>query len=143
VTEREKVVRYCEWGIANADKIHYGPVRPISFAHPQRLPLVTDCSGFAMLAYAYAGHRLDDDGAGFTGTLMRKGKLVKVPQPADLIFYGEYPGHHVTIFLYEFHGAWVVCSHGQEIGPLRILNHREEIAQGNAPMQIRSYLPRT
>ncbi len=144
MTTRQKIVAYCEWGIANAAQIHYAQVRPIPLAHPKHLPLITDCSGFATLAYKAAGAPDPNgnhySGAGFTGTLMKHGRKVTKPQPGDLIIYGAFPGHHVTIFMYEFHGAWVVCSHGQEIGPLRILNHREEIAQPSG-VQIRSYLP--
>lgn len=142
---RAKIVAYCEWGIAHAADIHYAQKRPIPVAQPRRLPLATDCSGFATLAYKAAGapdpNGLDYNGLGYTGTLLRHGRAVTVPLPGDLIIYGDYPGHHVVVFLYEWHGAWVVCSHGQEIGPLRVLQHREEIAQPG-PRQIRSYLPR-
>ncbi len=152
-TTRKNIVAYCTWGIANAARIHYAQVRPIPLATPKKLPLVTDCSGFATLAYKQAGGTNPNTGKAFTatdflpnsvmytGTMMRHGKLVAVPLPGDLIFYGEWPGHHVVVFMYEWHGAWVCCSHGQEIGPLRILQHREEIAQPG-PRTIRSYLPR-
>lgn len=144
-TVREKIVEYCEWGITNATKIHYAQVRPIPVSTPKKLPLITDCSGFATLAYKSAGapdpNGNSYSGQGFTGTLMRHGKLVKVPAPGDLIIYGAFPGHHVVVFMYVWHGAWVVCSHGQEIGPLRVLQHTEEIAQPAGRM-IRSYLPR-
>lgn len=141
---RQKIVDYCEWGIANTAKIHYAQVRPMP-NQPKKLPLITDCSGFATLAYKSAGapdpNRVGYNGTGYTGTLMTKGVKVKVPQPGDLIFYGNWPGHHVVVFMYVWHGAWVVCSHGQEIGPLRVLQHREEVVQG-LPRTIRSYLPR-
>lgn len=144
LTVREKIVAYCEWAIDHSDEIHYAQVRPIPSV-PKRLPLVTDCSGFATLAYKAAGAPDPNgnkfNGSGFTGTLMRRGRAVQVPLPGDLIFYGAWPGHHVVVFMYEWHGAWVCCSHGQEIGPLRILQHREEVAQPG-PRMIRSYLPR-
>lgn len=144
LTERQKIVAYAEWGIAHAGRIHYSQTRPIP-AVPKKLPLITDCSGFATLAYKYAGapdpngHKYN--GTGFTGDQMKHGVKVKSPLPGDLIFYGAWPGHHVVIFMYEWHGAWVCCSHGQEIGPLRVLQHREEVAQPG-PRTIRSYLPR-
>jgi len=144
-TVREKIVDYCEWGIENAAQIHYAQVRPIPVKTPKRLPLVTDCSGFATLAYKTAGapdpNGHDYNGQGFTGDMMRHGRKVSVPRPGDLLFYGVWPGHHVVVFMEEWHGAWVVCSHGQEIGPLRVLQHREQVAQG-LPLEIRSYLPR-
>lgn len=141
---RRQIVAYCEWGIGNAHAIHYAQVRPIPLANPHHLPLITDCSGFATLAYKWAkgpdpnGH--DYSGAGFTGDMLRHGQKVVDPEPGDLIVYGEYPGHHVVIFMYEWHGAWVVCSHGQEIGPLRVLQHREENVQPG-PRTILRYLP--
>lgn len=142
-TVREKIVAYCEWGIAHADQIHYAQVRPMP-SRAKQLPLVTDCSGFATLAYKFAGapdpNGLDYNGTGYTGTQMNHGRQVQNPKPGDLIFYGEKPGHHVVIYLYEWHGAWICCSHGQEIGPLRILQHREEVAQPG-PRTIRTYLP--
>lgn len=144
-TLRNKIVAYCEWGIQNAGEIHYAQKRPMP-KQPKTLPLITDCSGFATLAYKAAGapdpNGRGYDGTGYTGTLMQKGRTVSTPLPGDLIFYGPWPGHHVVVFMYEWHGAWVCCSHGQEIGPLKILQHREEIAQPG-PRTIRSYLPRT
>ena len=142
---RGKIVSYCEWGIANSGRIHYAQTRPIPVAAPKKLPLVTDCSGFATLAYKWAGAPDPNgnkySGAGWTGSLAANGKRVTVPQPGDLIIYGDAPTHHVVVYMYEWHGAWVVCSHGQEIGPLRVLQHREEVAQP-APRRIYSYLPR-
>ncbi len=143
--KRAKVVAYCEWGIANATQIHYAQVRPIPSV-PRKLPLITDCSGFATLAYKSAGavdpNRRNYNGTGNTTTLKANGRKVSVPQPGDLVFYTS--PDHVAVFLEIWHGAWVVCSHGQEIGPLRILNHREEMAHGMAhgQIEVRSYLPR-
>lgn len=144
MTTREKIVAYCEWGIANNAQIHYAMVRPIP-AKPKALPLITDCSGFATLAYKSAGapdpNGAGYDGTGYTGTLMKHGRKVTTPLLGDLLFYGPFPGHHVVIFMDVWHGAWIVCSYDQEIGPLRVLQHREEKFQGFAP-EIRSYLPR-
>jgi cell wall-associated NlpC family hydrolase len=141
---RSKIVAYAEWGIRNAPRIHYAQVRPIPVDQPRALPLITDCSGFVTLAYKDAGAPDPNgnhyNGRGYTGTLMTHGRKVTKPQPGDLIIFGEFPGHHVTIYMETWHGAWVTCSHGQEIGPLRVLNHREVLAQG-LPYEIRSYLP--
>lgn len=144
MTVREKIVDYCEWGIANQAQIHYGQVRPIP-AKPRKLPLVTDCSGFATLAYKWAGapdpNGRDYNGTGYTGTLLAHGDQVAAPLPGDLIIFGEAPGHHVTVYMETWHGAWVTCSHGTELGPVRILNHQESLHQ-HRPYQVRSYLPR-
>ncbi len=141
---RAAIVDYCEWGVTNNAQIHYAQVRPIP-THAKDLPLVTDCSGFATLAYKWAGapdpNGNDYNGQGYTGTLMRHGRKVVTPLPGDLLIYGPFPGHHVVVYMETWHGAWIVCSHGQEIGPLRMLQHREELVQGWKPM-IRSYLPR-
>lgn len=147
---RAAIVDYCEWGIANAANIHYsqGPERLSHLGKPRTLPAATDCSGFATLAYKDAGapnpNRMDGlwlPGPAFTGTMLRAGKKVTTPQPGDLLIYGDWPGHHVVIFMEEWHGAWIVCSHGQEIGPLAMRQHREQLYQGCKP-EIRSYLPR-
>lgn len=138
---RAEIVAYCEWGTSNAAQIHYAQVRPMP-ADPKHLPLITDCSGFATLAYKWA--KAPDpngngyDGTGWTGTLLKHGRKVDAPLPGDLLIYGPYPGHHVVVFMETWHGAWIVCSHGQEIGPLRVLQHREELFQGYKP-EIRRY----
>lgn len=141
---RGEIVAYCEWAISNAAQIHYAQVRPIPVGHPKQLPLITDCSGFATLAYKWAGapdpNGANYDGSGYTGTLLRHGRKVTAPLPGDLLIYGPFPGRHVVVFMETWHGAWVVCSHGQEIGPLRVLQYREEVFQGYRP-EIRSYLP--
>lgn len=142
---RAKIVEYCEWGIHNERLIHYSEVRPIPETHPKILPLTTDCSGFATLAYKFAGapdpNGRNYDGYGYTGTMMQHGELVERPEPGDLILYGEYPGHHVVIVMEIWHGAWIVCSHGQENGPRREFQHLEQLSQPG-PRTIRSYLPR-
>lgn len=140
---RAKIISYCEWGIENSARIHYAMVRPIPVATPKKLPLVTDCSGFATLAYKYAcapdPNGNNYNGYGYTGTMLRHGRKVTAPLPGDLLIYGPFPGHHVVVFMEVWRGAWVVCSHGQEIGPLRMLQHREELVQGYKP-EIRRYL---
>lgn len=143
---RARIVAYCEWGIRNAVQIHYAQIRPIPVATPKRLPLFTDCSGFATLAYKSGGgpdpNGANFNGTGYTGTLKAHGRKVATPLPGDLIFYPT--PEHVCVFMEVWHGAWIVCSHGQEIGPLRMLNHREELAHlvAHGKIEIRSYLPR-
>lgn len=143
---REKIVEYCEWGIRSQARIHYAQIRPIPHGTPaamKTLPLATDCSGFATMAYKYAGapdpNGSGYDGHGYTGTMLQHGVKVTTPLPGDLILFGAFPGHHVTLYMETWHGAWLTCSHGGEYGPIRILNHREEMAQG-VPYQVRRYL---
>lgn len=151
---RSAIVAYCEWAMDNADQIHYAQIRPMPKL-PRKLPMVTDCSGFATLAYKDAGapdpNGAGYNGTGYTGTLMQHGKQIGYSadgsvvmtqriRPGDLIIFGDYPGHHVTVYLRTWHGAWVTCSHGQEIGPIEILNNRERLAQRRG-FQVRSYIP--
>lgn len=150
---RQKIADYLEWAMDHADSIHYAQTRPMPKL-PRKLPMTTDCSGFATLAYKDAGapdpNGLGYNGQGYTGTLLTHGekiawwdgKLVvkRQPRAGDLIIFGEAPGHHVTVFLKVWRGAWLTVSHGQEIGPVAILNNRERLAQRRG-FQVRSYLP--
>ncbi len=62
---RQRIIAYCEWGVANATPIHYSNTRPYP-SNPRALPMYTDCSGFATLAYKDAGGP-DPNGASFNG----------------------------------------------------------------------------
>ena len=120
---RDEIVAAARWGIRNETRIHYGQVRP--FPLTWQLPLTTDCSGFATLCYWLAGaddpNRRDYDGSGWTGTLLRG--MTHVPrdavEPGDLVVWGRYPGNHVAILL-ECGDDPLLCSHGQERGPIEI-----------------------
>lgn len=153
---RARIVEYALWGCQHQPSIHYAQVRPIPHtkAALQRLPFATDCSGFATMAYQWAGAEDPNgngyNGAGYTGTLLQHGTQIahstpdgkfvgKTPRPGDLIFFGDFPGHHVTIMEKTVRGAWLTISHGQEIGPAEILNHREWLAQ-RRNFEVRSYL---
>lgn len=151
MTVREKIVAYCSWGVENSALIQYSQIqsnRLAALAKPRGLPQATDCSGFATDAYKDAGgpnpNRSDGHwtpGPFYTGTMLKAGRKVLKPLPGDLLIYGPFPGHHVVVFLYEYHGAWVVASHGGSDGPHSLFQHREELYQGYKP-EIRSYLPR-
>jgi hypothetical protein len=122
-TVRKKIVAAARWGIAHEPRIHYGEIRPVPLA--RTLPLTTDCSGFVTLCYFLAGapdpNGLDYSGEGWTGTLLRH--LEEIEQEAarrgDLVVWGDYPGRHVAIVL-EPGDDPLLCSHGQERGPLAI-----------------------
>jgi cell wall-associated NlpC family hydrolase len=123
-TVRQKIVAAARWGIANEPRIHYGEVRPIPLG--RRLPLTTDCSGFVTVCYFLAGapdpNGRGYDGAGYTGTLL--GHLPRLPGPpdarrGDLVVWGAYPGRHVALVLAPGEDP-LLCSHGQERGPLAI-----------------------
>ncbi|HET7571066.1 MAG TPA: hypothetical protein VFJ77_00180 [Gaiellaceae bacterium] len=123
---RRRIVANARWGIRNEPRIHYRELRPIDGLHERRkLPLETDCSGFVTLCYAWAGapdpNGLDYDGAGWTGTLLEHMRPLALAdaQPGDLVVWGDPPGHHVALVL-EPGDDPLLCSHGQERGPLAI-----------------------
>lgn len=124
---RAKIVAVARWGIANEPSIHYQQLRPVDgLGQPHKLPLYTDCSGFATLCYKWAGSTVDPNGGNFgggayTGTMLQHCRHIPLSavQPGDLVVWGAYPGHHVAIVLVP--GADpLLCSHGQEKGPLAI-----------------------
>jgi cell wall-associated NlpC family hydrolase len=121
VTVRAKIVAAARWGIANEPRIHYGEVRPFPLA--RTLPLTTDCSGFVTLCYFLGGapdpNGLGYSGQGYTGTLLRHLQRTEQPQPADLVVFGAYPGHHVALVLEPGEDP-LLCSHGAERGPVAI-----------------------
>lgn len=126
LTVREEIVANARWGIANEPQIHYEQLRPIDGLHePRKLPLYTDCSGFSTLCYAWAGapdpNGLGYSGAGYTGTLLQHMTAIAADavQPGDLVVWGPPPGHHVALVL-ELGPDPLLCSHGQEAGPLEI-----------------------
>jgi peptidoglycan hydrolase-like protein with peptidoglycan-binding domain len=125
-TVRRHIVENARWGIANERQIHYRLLRPIDgLAKARKLPLYTDCSGFSTLCYAWAGAPDPNgngyDGSGYTGTLLAH--MQRIPpdaaQPGDLVVWGPPPGHHVAVVL-QAGADPLLCSHGQEKGPLRI-----------------------
>lgn len=131
---RAKIVQTARWGVAHEPQIHYAEIRPIPVHQkPLRLPITTDCSGFATLCYLWAGARdpngLGYSGAGFTGTLLAHGRRIRSLDralPGDLIVYGPAPGHHVVVVV-EAGSDPLVVSHGSEAGP-RLLRHSQEQA---------------
>jgi hypothetical protein len=123
---RQKIVEAARWGIAHEAQIHYKQSRPIDGIHqPHKLPLHTDCSGFSTLCYAWAGAPDPNgsafSGQGFTGTMLQSCRHIarSAVQPGDLVVWGAYPGHHVALVL-EAGADPLLCSHGQEKGPLAI-----------------------
>lgn len=133
VDKRHLVCDYALWGVEHEPQITYAQVRPIP-ASPWRLPMRTDCSGFATLAY-HAADALNAIGSngrdGNTDTLSAHGKHISVSElrPADLVFY-DHPGH-VGIFMGHYH----VIEHGSSAGP------RWEPTNYRPVSHCRSYLP--
>jgi len=120
---RPRIVAAARWGIRNEPRIHYAEVRPIPLS--RRLPLTTDCSGFATLCYFLAGapdpNGLDYDGRGWTGTLMEAMENIdpRAALAGDIVVWGEYPGRHCAIVIEPGEDP-LLASHGQERGPVEI-----------------------
>jgi cell wall-associated NlpC family hydrolase len=122
-TVRQKIVAAARWGIRNEPQIHYGQVRP--FPLERSLPLTTDCSGFVTLCCYLAGAPDPNgngySGYGWTGTLLTHLDPVE-PEDAragDIVIWGRYPGHHCAVVLAPGPDP-LLCSHGQERGPVEI-----------------------
>lgn len=121
---RHKIVTVAQWGIHNNPSIHYEQSRPIDGTnHPYKLPLYTDCSGFVTLCYEWAGapdpNGRGFDGLGYTGTLLQHMHQIMQSQVkiADLVVWGNYPGHHVALVMGGPINDPLLASHGKEIDP--------------------------
>lgn len=118
---RPAIVAWAKWGVANKAQIHYQQVRP--FPLTSKLPLTTDCSGYATLCYYLAG-AVDPNGLnynhyGYTGTLLQHGTKISLAeaQPGDLIVYGAGTGDHVAIIIENDGKDPMTVSMGQESDP--------------------------
>jgi len=143
MTLRTEIVAAARWGIHNEPRIHYAPERPMPLT--RTLPLSTDCSGFVTLCYWLAGapdpNGLGYDGQGYTGTLLRA--MQPLAQDwigqGDLVVWGAYPGHHVALVL-EPGDDPLLCSHGQERGPVAVRFSEESRWQPAAVTWLSSLL---
>jgi hypothetical protein len=122
---RAKIVANAQWGIANNAAIHYQQSRPIEGLNtPRKLPLFTDCSGFATDCAKWAGARDPNqngyNGQGYTGTFLTGCRHIarEAARPGDYVVFGLYAGTHVVILLEPGTVPDPHCaSHGQESGP--------------------------
>jgi cell wall-associated NlpC family hydrolase len=150
LTPRQRIVKWARWGVANTRAIHYTETAERSAwlkAQPSnRLPLSTDCSGFATLCYRLA--RLPDPNGfgykvlGYTGTLLEyaqhHGRIltdISAAKPGDLIVYGPGTGEHVAIIVEPGRDPLTI-SHGQESEPGYVRVSQD----GRQPQRICSYL---
>jgi hypothetical protein len=145
---RSEIVRNALWGVHRAGRIHYSQSRPIDgIGHKHKLPLSTDCSGFATDCLNWAGapdpNGRHYDGYGYTGTMLLACQAVsrKAAEPGDLVVFGRAPGVHVVILVGDQRDPMVV-SHGQEKGPLRVPLSVEVRAHAGHPPTFLSALKR-
>lgn len=97
----------------------YAEIRPIPSSLFGQPPVTTDCSGFSILCYKWAG--LPDpsgngyDGSGNTGSLISHMRRATTPTPGMLVFYGGTMGYpqHVAVYV----GSGKVVSHGSPGDP--------------------------
>lgn len=144
---REQIVAFATWGCDNEPQIHYLQSRPIEgLNQPKKLPLNTDCSGFATDCYKWAGgpdpNGRKFSGAGWTGDMVATGRHIAkgAVKPGDLIVYGGPAAkQHVCVVL-ETGDDPLLASHGQEKGPFRIRFSQETAAKAGQPIYWLAYL---
>jgi Putative peptidoglycan binding domain len=135
---RDKMVAEQEWGLANADKIHYPPhdvrapgetAAAIERWREHELPIMLDCSEYAACIAAGAGAtdptktEWGAKGSVFTGTLLTGCREIGKEQlkPGDFVVFGPDTGSHACVVLsVEDSTDPTLTSHGKDIGPLRI-----------------------
>lgn len=141
---RAKIVDYARYACGETVEPfwHYQQTRPIplQLAKTRKLPVTTDCSGFATMCCYQAGapdpNGLAYNGQGYTGTMLNH--LKKIPlaaaQPGDLIVYGAAAGHgHHVVVIVEAGPDPLVASHGMERGPMLLRHSRELKYQAKFP----------
>lgn len=148
---RVRIALFARQGIFNESLIHYTMTAQRDdwlASKPTKLPLPlwTDCSGFATLCYYLAGapdpNGLNYKAVGYTGTMLTHGVRTsqRDAKPGDLVVFGPGTGHHVCIVLQAGDDP-LLCSHGQEAGPLRIF-YSEEQAHQPLPATWLTYFPK-
>jgi lysozyme family protein/cell wall-associated NlpC family hydrolase len=139
---RAKIVEWAMWGVTNAGRIGYSEQGPrlATLTTPGKLPLTTDCSGFATLCYAWAdapnpnaNGPYDADGMNYTGTMLARCRHIppQAAQPGDLVVWrgtSSPHGHHVAIVVEPGADAKLV-SHGQPADPVGVTFSAESAAQ--------------
>jgi hypothetical protein len=152
---RDRAVQAAKLGLANKANLHYtqGPQRWDGIKNHRnaqlgQCPTHADCSSFATWCLWNAMQLrfgLPDlvNGAGwtagFTGTMLSRGKRVQHASNAlrgDCVFYGTgHPGQHVTIVVGREQGVPMVISFGSEPGPFYLrFNYLSDV------MQFRRYI---
>jgi lysozyme family protein len=128
---RSAIVQWALWGVKNTNQIAYSQTGPrlAALGTPGKLPLVTDCSGFATLCYAWAkapnpNHAgpYDPNVENYTGTMLTHMRHIApaAAKPGDLIVWTPpSTGAHVVLIVKP--GADpVIVSHGDDTGPKQL-----------------------
>lgn len=142
---RAQIIAYARWGVKNEPVIHYAQIRPMPLN--QRLPMWTDCSGFATLCYYLAKgpdpNGMKFDGYGYTGTMLDHGQFIYLAEAkiADLVIWGESPGHHVALISNVDNSTDpLIIGMGNENQPKEYRMSTENAAQGGRPWHIKRYI---
>lgn len=135
--EREDVVGHGLWSYDNRDQIGYSQVDRWGDLHdPRHLPWEADCSSHFTTICSWAGCP-DPNGHGyggvmFTGTIKAwLPALARVEDllPADPVVYGPGSGQHVAFVVRDAGTSDpLMCSHGQQAGPLLVRHSVERDA---------------
>lgn len=128
LTRRQKVVKWALWGVAHSSEFRYSeaPDRSgwLSATPHDKLPMTTDCSGFATFCYFMADasdpNGLNYKTLGFTGTMLDHAQKVgtvtediSLARAGDLIVIGPGTGEHVVVCVHG--GPNPLCvSHGSQ-----------------------------
>lgn len=121
-------------------KWHYLQSRPIEL--DMKFPKNIDCSGTATFIYRMLGLKdpngFNYSGAGYTGTLIAKGKQVTIAQATigDIVIYGAGNGDHAAVLAQNGseHPDPITLSMGQEGDPSWV-----KISQDGRPHRIFTY----
>ena len=149
ITPRQRVCKWARWGVAHTADIHYTETAArddwLRTSPVGKLPLWTDCSGFATFCYRQAGlsdpNGLGYKTLGYTGTLLdyaaHHGQILGVEhaRPGDLIVYGPGTGEHVAVVVKAGSDPLTV-SHGQESEPAYVRVSQD----GRLPQRVCRYL---
>lgn len=127
VPVRAQLVAWAHWGIAHRGQFIYtmkSPGRSDMFHRKPgdaSSPIYADCSQFYASICRWCGIKTVDD-KDFTGTLLKKGKLVKTPKPGDCAIFGPGDGDHAAMVTEKATGGdWWTIGFGHQGAPDRVL----------------------
>lgn len=131
------IVHWATWALNTLrGKLNYSETAERSqmfHCHPGVVSTGThaDCSQFYATCAHWAGVTTVDD-KDFTGTLLKKGHLVAVPEPGDCVIFGGGDGEHAGVMAERDSNDWWVIGFGHQGAPDRVLLSQLETYFRNA-----------